>query len=50
MSPAMAAQIERIILDVFEFEEQVSPVTIARMFKYMSRLNPKPEIGEDDEL
>lgn len=41
MTRAEAEQVARIIYNVFEFEEQIDPRTIAKMFQYMGRVDPE---------
>lgn len=48
MTRNQAEQIARIIYNVFEFEEQVDPRTIARMFQYMGRIHIEGDLSYDE--
>ena len=48
MTKAEADQIARIIEDIFQYEEQVGPRTVAKVFQYISKMKAPTmdEIGD----
>ena len=47
MTRTQAEQIARIIHNVFEYEEQVDPRTVATMFQYMGRVGCLYDLNEE---
>ncbi len=39
MTKTEADQVARIIEDIFQYEEQIDPRTVALVFKYLGRMN-----------
>lgn len=48
MTRNQAEQIARIIYNVFEYEEQIDPRTVATMFQYMGRVGCSEDLNKEE--